>query len=190
MKIAVINNYDSFVYNIIHYLECFDGVEVEVFLNDDVYLEELEKFDKIVLSPGPGIPKEAGKLLEIIDFYKDKKSILGICLGHQAIAEYFGCELINLEKPLHGVSSKLSIIESDYLLNELSEEIQIGHYHSWSVNPLKVSEQIIPTALDDLGNIMALKHAFYNIRGVQFHPESVLTPQGKKIIENWIFYKS
>ncbi|HUH25346.1 MAG TPA: aminodeoxychorismate/anthranilate synthase component II [Flavobacterium sp.] len=189
MKIAVINNYDSFVYNIIHYLESFDGVEVNVFLNDDVYVEELEVFDKIVLSPGPGLPKEAGKLMEIIDAYKNTKSILGICLGHQAIAEYFGCELINLEKPLHGVSSKLQLLETDYLWTDLPKDIQIGHYHSWCVNPLKVSDQIIPTAVDNFGNIMALKHSFLDIRGVQFHPESILTPQGKNILENWEFYK-
>jgi len=114
MKIAVINNYDSFVHNIIHYLESFDGVEVTVFLNDELYLEHLQTFDKIVLSPGPGIPKEAGLLLDVIDFYKGKKSILGVCLGHQAIAEYFGCSLVNLDQPLHGISTKLEIIEDDF----------------------------------------------------------------------------
>lgn len=186
MKIAVINNYDSFVYNIVHYLESFDGVEVEVFMNDKLDLEFLEEFDKIVLSPGPGIPKEAGKLLEIIDVYKGKKSILGICLGHQAIAEYFGCDLINLKKPLHGTASQLHILESDYLWNDLKEPVSIGHYHSWCVNPKELSEVIVPTALDEFGNIMALRHVVYDIRGIQFHPESVLTPQGKTIIKNWI----
>lgn len=186
MKIAVINNYDSFVYNIIHYLESFDGVEVTVFLNDDFYLEQLTSFDKIVLSPGPGLPKDAGLLIDVIDFYKDKKSILGVCLGHQAIAEYFGCSLKNLEKPLHGISSKLSILEADYLWNNLSEEVLVGHYHSWVVANENVSNNIIPIAIDEQGNIMALKHIKYNIRGVQFHPESVLTPQGKQIIENWV----
>lgn len=186
MKIAVINNYDSFVYNIIHYLESFDGVEVTVFLSDDFYLEQLTSFDKIVLSPGPGLPKDAGLLMDVIDFYKDKKSILGVCLGHQAIAEYFGCSLKNLEKPLHGISSKLSILQPDYLWNHLSEEVLVGHYHSWVVANENVSNNIIPTAIDEQGNIMALKHKTYNIRGVQFHPESVLTPQGKQIIENWV----
>lgn len=186
MKIAIINNYDSFVHNIIHYLESFEGVEVSVFLNDKFYLEQLQSFDKIVLSPGPGIPKEAGLILDVIDFYKDKKSILGVCLGHQAIAEYFGCELINIEKPLHGVSSKLNIIEPDYLWHKLSNNIQIGHYHSWSVNPLKVSENIIVTATDDFGNIMAIRHKKYDIRGVQFHPESILTTEGDTIFKNWL----
>ncbi|HLW41359.1 MAG TPA: aminodeoxychorismate/anthranilate synthase component II [Flavobacterium sp.] len=187
MKIAVINNYDSFVYNIVHYLESFDGIETTVFMNDDLFLDTLEKYDKIVLSPGPGIPKEAGKLLEVIDTYKGKKSILGICLGHQAIAEYFGCELINLEKPLHGIASRLHILEPDYLWNGLTDEVFIGHYHSWCVNPEKFSEVIVPTALDEFGNIMALKHIDYDIRGIQFHPESVLTPQGKTMIENWVY---
>lgn len=186
MKIAVINNYDSFVYNIVHYLESFDGVEAEVFMNDEVDLEHLEEFDKIVLSPGPGIPKEAGNLLEIIDVYKGKKNILGICLGHQAIAEYFDCELINLKKPLHGTASKLHILEPDYLWNDLKEPVSVGHYHSWCVNPKELSEVIVPTALDEFGNIMALKHIDYDIRGIQFHPESVLTPEGKTIIKNWI----
>ena len=187
MKIAVINNYDSFVHNIIHYLESFDRVEVTVFLNDEFYLEQLQHFDKIVLSPGPGIPKEAGLLLDVIDFYKDKKSILGVCLGHQAIAEYFGCSLTNLDQPLHGIATKLDITEDDFLWNDLQEEIFIGHYHSWVVNPETVSNELIVTAVDEFANIMALKHKHYDIRGVQFHPESVLTPQGKTIIENWIF---
>ncbi len=186
MKIAVINNYDSFVHNIIHYLESFDGVEVSVFLNDEFYLEQLQSFDKIVLSPGPGIPKEAGLLLDVIDFYKDKKSILGVCLGHQAIAEYFGCSLVNLDQPLHGISTKLHIIEDDFLWNDLHNDIFVGHYHSWCVSKQNLSTSIIVTAIDELGNIMALKHKEYDIRGVQFHPESVLTPQGKMIIENWL----
>lgn len=186
MKIAVINNYDSFVHNIIHYLESFDGVEVSVFLNDKFYLEQLQSFDKIVLSPGPGIPEEAGLLLDVIDFYKDKKSILGVCLGHQAIAEYFGCSLVNLNQPLHGIATKLHIIEDDFLWNDLQNDIFVGHYHSWSVSKNNLSTEIIVTAIDELENIMALKHKKYDIRGVQFHPESVLTPQGKIIIENWL----
>lgn len=187
MKIAVINNYDSFVHNIIHYLESFDGVEVSVFLNDELYLEQLQSFDKIVLSPGPGIPKEAGLLLDVIDFYKDKKSILGVCLGHQAIAEYFGCCIVNLDQPLHGISTKLEIIEDDFLWNDLQHDIFVGHYHSWCVSKSNLSSEITVTAIDEQGNIMALKHKEYDIRGVQFHPESVLTPQGKRIIENWLF---
>lgn len=186
MKIAVINNYDSFVHNIVHYLEGINGVEVSVFFNDKFYLEQLEGFDKIVLSPGPGIPKEAGLLLDVIDFYKGKKSILGVCLGHQAIAEYFGCKLINIDKPLHGIATKLSILEDDYLWNNLNGTIFVGHYHSWCVDKENVSNEIVVTAVDELGNIMALKHKNYDIRGVQFHPESVLTPQGKKMIENWV----
>ncbi|WKW45690.1 aminodeoxychorismate/anthranilate synthase component II [Myroides sp. JBRI-B21084] len=189
MKIAVINNYDSFVHNIVHYLESINGVEVSIFLNNAFYMEELQNFDKIVLSPGPGIPKEAGLLLDVIDFYKDKKSILGVCLGHQAIAEYFGCTLKNLEKPLHGTATKLQIIQTDYLWNGLTNEVFVGHYHSWVVNTENFSKVISVTAVDDEGNIMALKHNFFDIRGVQFHPESVLTPQGKKIIENWVLNK-
>lgn len=186
MKIAIINNYDSFVHNIIHYLESFEGVEVSVFLNDKFYLEQLQSFDKIVLSPGPGIPKEAGLILDVIDFYKDKKSILGVCLGHQAIAEYFGCRLVNLEKPLHGISSKLHFFENDYLWNDLSHDIRIGHYHSWCVAPTAISNDVIVTALDQWGNVMALKHKIFDVRGVQFHPESILTTEGHTIFKNWL----
>lgn len=186
MKIAVINNYDSFVHNIVHYLESFDGVEVSVFFNDGFYLEQLNNFDKIVLSPGPGVPKEAGLLLDVIDCYKNKKDILGVCLGHQAIAEYFGCQLVNLNQPLHGIATRLHIVEDDYLWNNLQDEIFVGHYHSWCVSKLHLSTEISVTAIDESGNIMALKHKKYNIRGVQFHPESVLTPFGKQIIENWL----
>lgn len=190
MKIAVVNNYDSFVYNIIHYLESFDGVEVEVFLNDAFSIEELMPFDKIVLSPGPGIPKEAGLLIDVISYYKDKKSILGVCLGHQAIAEYFNCSLKNLEKPLHGTASSLKILTEDYLWEGMESPFRVGHYHSWVVDPVCLSNEIIPLALDDWGNIMALKHANWDIRGVQFHPESVLTTNGKQLLKNWIFYKN
>lgn len=186
MKIAIINNYDSFVHNIIHYVESFEGVEVSVFLNDKFYLEQLQSFDKIVLSPGPGIPKEAGLILDVIDFYKDKKSILGVCLGHQAIAEYFGCRLVNLEKPLHGISSKLHFLENDYLWNDLSHDIRIGHYHSWCVAPTAISNDVIVTALDQWGNVMALKHKIFDVRGVQFHPESILTTEGHTIFKNWL----
>jgi len=186
MKIAVIDNYDSFVYNIIHYLESFDGVEVSVFLNDEIDVSDLQKFDKLVFSPGPGIPSEAGKLLEIINFYKDKKSMLGVCLGHQAIAEYFGCKLINLPKPLHGISSGIKIKNTDYLFKNLPENITVAHYHSWCVSNDNLSSDIEILAIDKFNNIMALRHKLYDIRGVQFHPESVLTPQGKLILENWL----
>lgn len=190
MKIAVINNYDSFVYNIIHYLESFDNVHVEVFLNDAFSLEELMRFDKIILSPGPGIPKEAGLLTDVINYYKDKKSILGVCLGHQAIAEYFKCTLKNLEKPLHGISSSINILQEDYLWMDMTPSFNIGHYHSWVVDPFHLSDEIIPLALDEWGNIMALKHTYFDIRGVQFHPESVLTDNGKQLLQNWIFHKN
>lgn len=190
MKIAVINNFDSFVYNIIHYLESFDGVHVHVFLNDNFYMEQLDAFDKILLSPGPGMPKEAGLLLDVIDFYKEKKSILGVCLGHQAIAEYFGCELMNLDKPLHGIASSLKVIEDDYLWNGIQDTVRVGHYHSWVVCPDKLTSDIIPLAQDDFGNIMALKHKRFDIRGVQFHPESILTTYGKQLLENWVFHEN
>lgn len=187
MKIAVINNYDSFVYNIIHYLECFDNVETTVFLNDSFLIDELHFFDKIVLSPGPGLPKEAGLLMDVIATYKGKKPILGICLGHQAIAEYFGCSLQNLSKPLHGISSTLQILNNDYLWKDIPTGIKIGHYHSWVVSAKNLSNEIIPLAFDPNGNIMAIKHITYDVRGVQFHPESVLTEKGKELIKNWLF---
>ncbi|PHX62201.1 MAG: aminodeoxychorismate/anthranilate synthase component II [Flavobacteriales bacterium] len=185
MKIVVIDNYDSFTYNLVHYLEDL-GAIVTVFRNDEFELKELEVFDKIVLSPGPGIPDEAGLLKEVIKTYAETKSILGICLGMQAIGEVFGGTLINLEKVYHGVASKITVIENDTIFNNLPNEIEVGRYHSWVISNDNFPQNLIITSVDENKNIMSIKHSVYDVRGVQFHPESILTPEGKKILENWI----
>ncbi|TGD58922.1 anthranilate synthase component II [Flavobacterium humi] len=185
-KIAVIDNYDSFTYNLVHYLEDLNG-DVTVFRNDEFEMEELEKFNKILLSPGPGIPQEAGLLKEVIQTYAPTKSILGVCLGQQAIGEVFGGSLINLEKVYHGVATKVTILADDEtLFKGLDKQIEVGRYHSWVVNPDDFPETLEITSVDDNGQIMSLRHKTYDIRGVQFHPESVLTPHGKQILENWL----
>ncbi len=185
MKIVVIDNYDSFTYNLVHYLEDL-GATVTVFRNDEFELKELEVFDKIVLSPGPGIPDEAGLLKEVIKTYAKTKSILGICLGMQAIGEVFGGTLINLEKVYHGVASKITIIENDTIFNNLPNEIEVGRYHSWVISNDNFPQNLIITSVDENKNFMSVKHSVYDVRGVQFHPESILTPDGKKILENWL----
>ena len=185
-NIVVIDNYDSFTYNLVHYLELF-GSKVTVVRNDEFELEELEQFDKIVLSPGPGIPSEAGLLKAVIQKYYETKSILGVCLGQQAIGEVFGGSLINLEKVHHGVAATIKLTVSDELLYEgLPQQLEVGRYHSWVVSKENFPEELEITSEDTSGNIMSLRHKRWDVRGVQFHPESVLTPHGKKIIENWL----
>lgn len=184
-NIVVIDNYDSFTYNLVHYLEDLNA-KVTVYRNDEFELEELEKFDKILLSPGPGVPDEAGLLKAVIQKYAPSKSILGICLGQQAIGEVFGGSLINLEKVYHGVSSKVKITKEDTLFNDLPNEFEVGRYHSWVINPEDFPEVLEITAVDENDEIMSIKHKIFDIKGVQYHPESVLTPNGKKILENWL----
>jgi len=184
-KIIIIDNYDSFTYNLVHYLEDLNA-EVPVFRNDEFELNELEKFDKILLSPGPGIPEEAGLLLDVIKKYASTKSILGICLGQQAIGEVFGGSLINLEKVYHGVASKVKITKEDSLFNNLPTEFEVGRYHSWVINPDDFPEDLEITSVDENGEIMSIRHKTLDVKGVQYHPESILTPNGKKILENWL----
>lgn len=185
MKILVIDNYDSFTYNLVHYLEDLD-CEVTVKRNDQLTLEEVDAFQKIVLSPGPGLPDEAGLLKTIIKTYAPTKSILGVCLGQQAIAEVYGGSLINLDAVYHGVSTKVtSCVNDESLFDGLDKNINVGRYHSWVVDP-NLPEELEATSIDENGQVMSLRHKVYDLRGVQFHPESVLTPQGKKILENWI----
>ncbi len=185
MKLVIVDNYDSFTYNLSHLLKEL-GADVTVVRNDQFELPDLEKFDKIVLSPGPGIPSEAGLLLKVIDTYKDKKPILGVCLGHQAIGEYFGAKLTNLSDVYHGVQTPAQIVVDDYIFSTLPREIQVGRYHSWVVDKANVPACLEVTAVSLDGNIMALRHTSLDIRGIQFHPESVLTPDGKTIISNFI----
>jgi anthranilate synthase component 2 len=186
MKIVVIDNYDSFTHNLVHYLEAA-GCTVTVLRNDEFDLDELEHFDKILLSPGPGIPDEAGLLKATIKAYAGKKSIFGICLGQQAIAEVFGGELINLSTVHHGVAAKIKITDpSEPLFADLPSEIEVGRYHSWTVCKDNFPEMLQVTSIDKNGEVMSLRHRTLDIAGVQFHPESILTPDGKKIIENWL----
>ncbi|APU95543.1 aminodeoxychorismate/anthranilate synthase component II [Sphingobacterium siyangense] len=185
-KIVVIDNYDSFTYNLVHLLQELDQ-EYVVWRNDKFKLEDIDAFDKILLSPGPGIPEEAGLLLDVIRTYAPHKSILGICLGQQAIAEVFGGTLFNMEKPLHGVATNISVVdESEKLFRDFPKDSKIGRYHSWAVNKDTLPASLKVTATDENGIIMALTHTEYDVRGMQFHPESVLTTNGKKLIENWL----
>ncbi len=185
MKVLVIDNYDSFTYNLVHYLEDLN-CEVTVKRNDKLTLEEVDAFDKIVLSPGPGIPDEAGLLKAIIKTYAPTKSILGVCLGQQAIGEVFGGSLINLEEVYHGVATNVEIVVDDEVLFKgMDKTIEVGRYHSWVVNP-ELPEALEATSFDKNGQVMSLRHRVYDVRGVQYHPESVLTPNGKQILENWI----
>ena len=188
MKILVLDNYDSFTYNLVQMVEQIVGKEfVYVFKNDEISLEEVEKYDKIILSPGPGVPNEAGILLDVIKEYAPKKPILGVCLGLQAIAEAFGGKLINLNNVYHGVGISTAIIEDNAkIFNGLPSEIITGRYHSWAMDSNGFPEELQITAVDEQGIIMALQHRKYDVHAVQFHPESVLTPCGKKILENFL----
>lgn len=204
MKILVFDNYDSFTYNLVHLIEKITGQKVDVYRNDRIPLEKVAEYDKIILSPGPGLPSEAGVLLPLIREYAATKSILGVCLGHQAIGEAFGGKLVNLATVYHGVATPVKIfngpssIESGIyapftihqsranLFKDLPEELEVGRYHSWIVSDENFPEELEITAVDDNGYIMALQHKMYDVQGVQFHPESVLTPLGEKILFNWI----
>lgn len=184
-NILVIDNYDSFVYNLVHYLEEFDA-NVTVKRNDQLSIEEVAFYDKILVSPGPGVPEDAGLIKGIIQKYAPSKSILGVCLGQQAIAEVFGGGLINLETVFHGVATKITQqVSNESLFDGLKNQFNVGRYHSWVVST-PLPEVLEVTSLDESGNIMSLRHRFFDVKGVQFHPESVLTPDGKKIIQNWI----
>ena len=184
-KVLVIDNYDSFTYNLVHYLEDLN-CDVTVVRNDKLELEDVAPFNKIVLSPGPGIPDEAGLLKAIIEKYAPTKSILGVCLGQQAIGEVFGGSLINLDEVYHGVATNVTIsVDDEYIFNGLDKNIEVGRYHSWVVNA-NLPESLEATSFDANGQIMSLRHKIYDVRGVQYHPESVLTPDGKKILKNWV----
>lgn len=185
MKIVIIDNYDSFTYNLSHLVKEL-GAKVTVLRNDSFPIEELETYDKILLSPGPGIPKEAGLLLEVIRTYAGKKPILGVCLGEQAIGEVFGGKLTNLSEVYHGIQSPIRITASNYLFEGLPEEILVGRYHSWVIDRENFPDALEITAVSQEGYIMALRHKDFDVQGIQFHPESVLTPDGKKIISNWL----
>ena len=184
-KILVIDNYDSFTYNLVHYLEDLE-CEVTVYRNDEFEIDEIAGFDKILLSPGPGVPEEAGLLKAVIRKYGATKSILGVCLGQQAIGEVFGGTLSNLDKVYHGVATMVTqSVNDEHLFDGLEKDFEVGRYHSWVVDAT-LPEMLEATSFDENGQVMSLRHRTFDVRGVQFHPESVLTPNGKKILENWV----
>jgi anthranilate synthase component 2 len=193
MRILVFDNYDSFTYNLVHLVKKITDDEVDVFRNDQISIQDIDKYDKIILSPGPGIPSEAGLLLEVIRTYAPSKSILGVCLGHQAIGESFGGKLENLSTVFHGIATPVKLcrktgsakVKKD-LFEGLPNEINVGRYHSWIISNEPFPSDLEVTAIDENGYIMGLRHKVYDVEGVQFHPESVLTPDGEKIMENWL----
>lgn len=188
MKILVLDNYDSFTYNLVHILDEL-GVrkQTDVIRNDKITVDEVEAYDKILLSPGPGLPSSAGIMPALIERYAPQKSILGICLGHQAISECFGAKLYNRKTVLHGIATPIDLkTDQEPLFEGLGDEITVGRYHSWAVDPNSVGENLTITAVDKEGEPMAIRHNQYDVAGLQFHPESILTPQGKQIIQNWI----
>ncbi|WP_312207330.1 anthranilate synthase component II [Epilithonimonas hominis] len=186
MKILVFDNYDSFTYNLVQIIEQIVGEKVDVYRNDQIPLEDIEKYDKIILSPGPGIPEEAGILLDVIKKYAPTKSIFGVCLGQQAIAEAFGGSLINLSEIYHGVATEATQTKEHKIFNNLPENLEVGRYHSWAVNPDDFPAELEITSIDKNGMIMSLKHKIYDVHAVQYHPESILTPDGKQILENFL----
>ena len=187
MNILVIDNYDSFVYNLVHYIKEITNEKLDVYRNDKIDLEQVKNYDKVLISPGPGIPIESGICLDVIKNYASSKSILGVCLGHQTIGEAFGGKLINLDKVYHGIETSIRLIKSDEpLFNGIPERIQVGRYHSWVVAKEDLPECLEVSAEDDNGMIMGICHKNYDVHGVQFHPESVLTKEGMKMMTNWI----
>lgn len=186
MNLLILDNYDSFTYNLVQMVEDILEKEVRVIKNDEIDLKDLDQFDKIILSPGPGIPQEAGKLLDVIKNYKNRIPILGVCLGHQAIAEVFGANLEQLDSVKHGVSSQILETDDENIFRNIELPLQVGRYHSWVVDDVDFPADLKITSKDEFGNIMSLKHKNYPISGVQFHPESILTPQGKLILKNWL----
>ena len=201
MKILVFDNYDSFTYNLVHLVEKITHEKVDVYRNDEIALEDVNRYDKIILSPGPGIPEEAGLLLPLIKQYAATKSILGVCLGHQAIGQAFGGKLTNLTSVYHGIATPIQVgswqlaVDSNtqqpstnnyQLFKGLPKQINVGRYHSWVINEENFPEELEITARDENNFIMALQHKTYDVQGVQFHPESVLTPDGEKMMRNWL----
>ena len=187
MKTVIIDNYDSFTYNLAHLVKEL-GAQVEVFRNDKFQLSDLKRFDKIILSPGPGIPEEAGLLLDVIRTYAGQKPMLGVCLGEQAIGQAFGAKLTNLTEVFHGVQTPVRLLEDtgEYLFDHLPQTLPVGRYHSWVVDKEDLPESLVITAESQEGQIMALRHRHYDIHGIQFHPESVLTPDGARIVSNFL----
>jgi len=186
-KILILDNYDSFTYNLVHYVEANSNYEVDVFRNDKITLEEVDEYQTIILSPGPGLPKDAGILKAIIEEYASSKKILGVCLGMQAIGEVFGGTLVNLDQVFHGVATPIQVLEKeDALFNYLPETFNVGRYHSWVIAEDNFPKELQITSVEENGQVMSLKHKEYSVYGVQFHPESILTEHGKEMITNFL----
>jgi len=184
--ILIVDNYDSFTYNLVHYVEA-EGFQVSVARNDVLDLTSLDRYDKIILSPGPGLPKDAGQLMTLIRQWHNKIPILGVCLGHQAMAEVFGAQLIQLKQVTHGIGTTMTVLDDqEPMFQNLPQALIVGRYHSWIVGPMGLSDDLKITAIDEQGNIMALRHTLHPITGIQFHPESLLTPHGKKMLRQWL----
>lgn len=185
-KLLILDNYDSFTFNLVQLVDQHGGWSFDVIKNDKIDLEEVHQYDKILLSPGPGLPSEAGIMSALIEYYKQNKSILGVCLGHHAIAEAFGGCLYNFTQPVHGIQREMEILKEDILFKNIPLKTQIGLYHSWAVKIDDFPEDLEQLAMSDMGVLMALRHQKFDIKGVQFHPESIMTPEGKKMIWNWL----
>jgi anthranilate synthase component 2 len=187
IKILLLDNYDSFTYNLYHYIDSTGGFIVDVIRNDAVNVTSINNYDGIVLSPGPGLPKESGLLMDVIDAYHKSKRLFGVCLGHQALAEYFGAKLLNLPEVLHGIQTPIKILEpKHYIFRDMPSTIEAGRYHSWVVNPIGLPDCLTVTVVDFDNQIMALSHKNFDICSVQFHPESIMTPYGMKMVRNWL----
>lgn len=186
IKILVLDNYDSFTYNLVHYIRELGYTNLDVFRNDKISVEEVDQYDKILLSPGPGIPDESGILKDLIKTYGASKSIMGVCLGHQAIGEVYGAELENRDQVLHGIANKMIVTKADSIYKGLPEEFEVGRYHSWQIDKDKLGSELEVTAVDEQGSIMSIRHKTHDVCGVQFHPESILTEHGKDLMKNWL----
>jgi anthranilate synthase component 2 len=186
MKVLMLDNYDSFTYNLVHIIRAL-GYDLDIYRNDKIALEDVKKYDKIMLSPGPGIPDEAGIMKDVVRTYGATKSILGVCLGHQGIGEVYGATLYNIPTVLHGVTSMVEVLdENDYLFKGVSKHFQATHYHSWAVRSDSFTSDLKITAMNPDGLVMALSHTTYDVKGVQFHPESIMTIEGPTMIKNWL----
>ena len=185
-KLLVLDNYDSFTYNLVHLVEKVSDISFDVFRNDKISLEEINNYDKILLSPGPGLPKDAGIMPQLLKKYSSSKSILGVCLGMQAIGETFNSKLKNLDTVFHGLATPIGITGDDIIFDGCPKQFNVGRYHSWVIDPKALSSDLVVTATDSEKNIMALKHRTLDVRGVQFHPESILSEYGETIIRNWL----
>jgi anthranilate synthase component II len=186
MKLLILDNYDSFTYNLVHLVEKCIDCDIEVHRNNEISIEQIALFDKIILSPGPGLPKDAGILKDVINAYKSSKPILGVCLGMQAIGEVFGMQLLNLETPCHGEATNINVLEEGSIFKNCPQQFKVGRYHSWVLDNKKVVGTIKVIATDEQNNIMSIRHNAYNIYGVQFHPESILSEYGEQIMVNWL----